>query len=113
MPYIKITSNTQICEDARESIKSELGAAIEIFPGKSERWLMISFAGDTPMYFSGSDEPTCMVEVDVFGKVEGKYYDEMTAAISRIISEGLSISPERIYTKYREFDRWGCGDFNF
>ena len=113
MPYIKITTNKAITKNLEDTLKDELGQAIEIFPGKSERWLMISFHGGVPMAFSGSFEDCCMVEIDIFGSADEQVYDKMTAAVSDIISRCLKISPERIYTKYSEFEHWGNADFNF
>ena len=41
MPYIKTTTNVSVPADKEQIIKQKLGKAIEIIPGKSERWLMI------------------------------------------------------------------------
>ena len=45
-----------------ETIKKELGQAIEIIPGKSERWLMISIEPDSRMYFHGDNSKMAFVK---------------------------------------------------
>lgn len=43
MPYIHIVTNASIPDNTEEMLKTQLGRAIEILPGKNENWLMLNF----------------------------------------------------------------------
>ncbi|MCR5485276.1 MAG: hypothetical protein K6F09_06750, partial [Clostridiales bacterium] len=94
--------------------KSKLGEAIEIFPGKSESWLMLGFEDNCKMYFNGNDNAdSAFIEVKIFGKANKSDCDKMTEKICEIIGDELNISPARIYVKYEECDLWGWNGRNF
>ena len=42
MPCIQIKTNLEIKAPQEQEIKSQLGHAISLIPGKSEQWLMIT-----------------------------------------------------------------------
>ena len=113
MPYIKTTTNVKIDEAKAESIKAKFGKAIEAFPGKSEGWLMLSFESEKTMYFKGSPEPCAIAEVSLYGSVNAAAADKMTALVTDILAEELSINPSRIYVKYDAIDHWGWNGGNF
>ena len=113
MPFIETKTNVQISADSEARIRAALGKAIEIIRGKSERWLMLSFLDSVRMSFSGSCEPTAIIEVKIFGKATDDEYSRLTAKITEIISEELSIPTGRIYVKYEQTDIWGYAGSNF
>ncbi len=113
MPYIKTTANVKIDKAKADSIKAKFGKAIETFPGKSERFLMLAFEPEVPMYFGGSDAPCAMAEVSLFGAVNAEASNSMSAAICTILSEELGIDSARIYVKYSGFSDWGWNGSNF
>ncbi len=112
MPYIDTKLNFKPTEENILSIKSKLGEAIAIFPGKTEQYLMLNFDTDCRMFFAGKDDfKMAMIEVKVFGSIDT--CDEMTGAITKIFAEELGISPDKIYVKYEECYYWGMGGTNF
>ncbi len=114
MPYISTKTNITIPKEKELKIKERLGKAISILPGKSENWLMLSFEGDTSLYFQGkSDKPIAFVEVKLFGKSSAEAYSKLTSEISLILKEELSIDPGQIYVKYEEVSHWGYNGSNF
>jgi len=114
MPYISTKATVTITNEKRESIKAKLGKAIELIPGKSESWLMLSFEDNSSMYFKGSkDKPLAFVEVKIFGKATSEAYGKLTKAITNIIFEELAIQPDCIYVKYEEVSTWGWNGNNF
>jgi len=114
MPCIEAKVNIKITKEKEEAIKSRLGKAIEIIPGKSENWLMISFEDECNLYFKGTNEPgIAFIEVKIFGKASSSAYDNLTAAITDIFHEELGISPLKIYIKYEEASQWGWNGSNF
>jgi phenylpyruvate tautomerase PptA (4-oxalocrotonate tautomerase family) len=114
MPFIQTKVNIKISKKKEEILKSKLGEAIELIPGKTEDWLMLSFEDECNLYFKGTKEPgIAFIEVKLFGKADKDAYEKFTAAITDIINQELKISPERIYVKYEEVSHWGWNGSNF
>ncbi len=114
MPYINTKTTVAVTKEQVETIKKKLGKAIELLPGKSENWLMVSFDDESIMYFKGSDtSPMAFVEVKLFGKATSDAYRKLTKAITEILEEVLHIRPDCIYVKYEEVSTWGWNGNNF
>lgn len=114
MPYIRTTVSNKVLDSARENIKTKLGQAIALIPGKTEAWLMLAFEDNMKMYFKGECENDyAYVEVSLLGTASDAAYDRLTAAISEIINEELGIGRENIYIKYEEAGHWGWNGVNF
>lgn len=114
MPYISTKTTVSISPEKREIIKTKLGKAIELIPGKSENWLMLSFDENSLMYFKGSNNrPIAFVEVKIFGTSTSDAYNNLTKAITDIINEELNIDSDCIYVKYEEVSTWGWNGNNF
>ena len=113
MPYIKTTTNVSVSADKEQIIKQKLGKAIELIPGKSERWLMLSINPDVKRYFHGDDDKMAFVEVSIFGKASPHNYQAMTSEITKILVEELEIESDNIYVKYEESSYWGWNGSNF
>lgn len=113
MPCIQTKVNVKISEQKEKALKCRFGKAIEILPGKSESWLMLTFEDECRLYFKGETEPGAFVEVKIYGKANDDAYNKLTAAITKILNEELNISPDRIYIKYEETSHWGWNGGNF
>ena len=114
MPYIRTTVSTPLSEENKTNLKSKLGEAIALIPGKSESWLMLSFEDNMSMYFKGDNSAEyAYLEVSIFGSTSDAAYDRLTAALSEIINEELGIDRSNIYIKYEEADHWGWNGNNF
>ena len=114
MPYIELKTTVSISPEKSQSLKSAFGKAIECFPGKSESWLMVNISGNQDMYFKGNNKTDCaMVSVDLLGKVSSSASEKMTSVLCGVLSEELSLAPDRIYVKYAGFSDWGWNGGNF
>ena len=113
MPYIDIKTSAKATKDAEAAIVSELGKHISIFPGKSERWLMISLDDECRMAFAGTSEGEAIVEVKLFGTPDRSAAQRFTAAATDTVAKNLGISPDRVYVKYEGCTLWGVGGENF
>ena len=113
MPYIETKTNVKITTDREKKLKEEFGKAIALLPGKSERWLMLSFAGESVMYFQGSPDGCAMLEVKIYGKASASSLDSLTGRLTGIVSDVLGVSPDRVYIKYEECANWGWNGSNF
>ncbi len=114
MPFIHTMSSTAISPEQEKAIKSRMGKAISIIPGKSENWLMLDFEDSCRLYFKGSNElPSAFIEVKLFGKASADAYERLTAELTEIVSSELGIPSDRIYVKYEEVSYWGFNGRNF
>ena len=113
MPYISTVTSVKISEDKKRTLTKELGEAISLIDGKSERWLMLEIKDSCRMYFHGSDAPCAMVQVQVFGKIDAQKCEELTAEVCRIMQDVLDIPVDSTYVKYEEVSLWGWSSQNF
>lgn len=113
MPYIETKTNVTISNEQEIALKRAFGEAIGIIPGKSENWLMLAFSDSQRMWLAGDDAPVAMLEVEIFGSSTDAVYDKLTAELTEIVSEILSISSSRVYVKYEEISQWGWNGSNF
>ncbi len=114
MPFIDSKVTVKISDSQEKELKTRLGKAIALLPGKSERWLMTGFKDDYHLYFAGDNsDPSAFVDVSVFGAPDSAAFSKLTAEITKIFGEVLKIAPDRIYVKYSATRDWGWNGNNF
>ena len=114
MPFISTKTNKSIPADTAKKLKEAYASAIELLPGKTEKWLMLSFEGDVTMAFHGDmDSPMAFLTVSLVGSAPREAYDAMTNRLCEIMGEVLGIASDMVYVKYEEVDHWGWNNANF
>lgn len=114
MPFINVKTSKELTKENVEAIKTELGSAIAIIPGKSESWLMVNIEDSCNLYFKGKDDNnTAYVEVKIFGSASKNNCEQLTSKICGILSEIAQIPSERTYVKYEFSDMWGYDGYMF
>ena len=114
MPFIEVKTSASVSAEKCEAVKSALGKAISVIPGKSEGWLMVNITPDCKIWFRGdASADSAMVTVAVFGTLSDRDSDRMTSEVTRALSNELGIDPDRIYVSYTEHDKWGWNGSNF
>lgn len=114
MPYIKVSTTTTVSEPKMEEVKSALGQAIAVIPGKSERYLMVEISDNHHLWLQGkNDQPLAFVEVNILGKSTRSAYEALTAEICKILQNILAIPGSGVYVKYSEIEHWGFNGSNF
>ena len=112
VPYININTNTAVSKEKEIAVKTRLGQAISLLPGKSESWLMVGFEPETSLYFRGDGQQRiAFVEVSVYGTINPSAADRLTAAITDILREELDI--QQVYINYGEVGIWVFNGSNF
>lgn len=112
MPFIDCKLNVDIDKQQEEEIKSELGKAISVIPGKSENWLMVNIQPNCNIYFRGSNEkPSAMVSVTIYGSASPNAYDALTSQITSVLKNIAGI--EELYVSYSETPNFGYNGSNF
>ena len=114
MPYIGTRVSVALSADKEKEIKEKLGKAIELCPGKTEKWLMTEFADNCRLWFAGDNSaPSAFVEVKVLGGEDKSAFSKMSGAICNILSDTLGISPDHVYITYQGYSSWGWNGSNF
>lgn len=82
MPFIDVKTSCELNNKKIEKIKSDLGKAISLIPGKSENWLMVNITDNCNLYFKGTDnQNTAFVGVSIFGETSKATCEKLTAEI--------------------------------
>ncbi|MBR1552581.1 MAG: hypothetical protein IJ741_03460 [Schwartzia sp.] len=113
MPFLMAKTNVPIGRAKEMEIKTLLGKAIGLVPGKSEQSLLVGFEENRHFYLRGEEQPVVYIEASIFGNEAHLGYDALTAAIARAFHDVLEIPPENIYVKYDDIKGWGVGDAYF
>ncbi len=113
MPFIISHVNCSVTKKQEERIKSALGKAIELVPGKTEAYLMVIFENDSHIWLRGQDIKAAYIEAKIFGNESHYGYNDFTQAITKIYNEILNIAPENIYVMYEDIQTWGVNNLTF
>ena len=114
MPFIDSKVSVKITEEQEKELKTRLGQAISLIPGKSESWLMTGCEDDYHLYFRGDNsEPIAYIEVRLFGGPNKAAFQKMTEEITKIYGDVLGIAPDHMYIKYSATPDWGWNGGNF
>ena len=114
MPFIDSKISVKITDEQEKELKTRLGQARSLIPGKSENWLMTGFEDEYHLYFRGDNsEPIAYIEVRLFGGPNKDAFNKMTAEITKIYGDVLGIAPDHMYIKYSATPDWGWNGSNF
>ena len=95
MPFIRVSANVAVNEGQAQRIKTLLGQAIEVIPGKSEAWLMVEVEGEKALWMAGSDAPAAIAEVSVYGGADAEDYRQLTGRVCDILDSVLDVPADR------------------
>jgi phenylpyruvate tautomerase PptA (4-oxalocrotonate tautomerase family) len=108
MPTIQVKSAAKISDTAKEAIKSELGGAIALIPGKSEQWLMVLFGHCEDLYFQGvKNEHAALVEVGIKGHATREDFAKLASAITSTLTKHTDLESGSIYISFSEYENYG------
>ena len=114
MPFINSKVSVRITEEQEKDLKTRLGQAVSILPGKSENWLMTGFEDEYHLYFRGDNsEPAAFIDVQLFGGPDRAAFEKMTAELTKIFGEVLGIAADHMYIRYSTTSDWGWNGGNF
>ncbi len=108
MPYISVITSRTLDKELKDSIKTELGRAITIIPGKSEEVLMIDFSDGHTIYYGGKEiENTAYIEVKMLKKSSTESLTAFTEEVFRIMDSLMGIDKDNLNVTLHELDMWG------
>ena len=99
MPLLNISTNKEIKNE--QMLISKSSAFISSLLNKSENFVMVKLTDSLNMYFSGTNEPCCFIEIKSIGSIEPS---TITKPMCEFFSRELDISKERIYIFFQNVD---------
>lgn len=113
MPFINTKVSVPLNEQNREAIKTAFGQSISVM-GKGEKFLMVGFEDNVPLYFGGEKQEKCaFVDIKVFGDVDPDQVNQMTALVCQTMEMVLGIPADKTYVTYQSISDWGWNGRNF
>ena len=114
MPYIRVRCNRPLDDKTVAELQKELGKTIELFPGKTESWLMTDCEGDCALSLAGKNGvPLAMIEVELLGSSTPDAYSAVTAKLTEVMERLVGIPAAGVYVKYESIEYWGWNGSNF
>jgi phenylpyruvate tautomerase PptA (4-oxalocrotonate tautomerase family) len=114
MPFIISRVNIPFSDEQETALKTGLGQAISLVPGKSEASLMLGFEGSYHLYLNGDNsQPLAYITVAVFSNHGHRGYEQLSAAISQLFHRVLDIDPRRIFINYEDIAAWSVAGRTF
>ena len=110
MPLLNISTNKEIKNE--QMLLSKSSDFISSLLNKPENYVMVKLNDSLQMYFSGSNEPCCFIEIKSIGSLEPS---KMSKPICEFFSSELEISTERIYIFFQnvESNMWAWNSRTF
>lgn len=105
MPFIDVKAGCPISQEQETQLKTKLGQAIALIPGKSESSLMLRFTENCRMWYAGSQEgPTVMIETAIYGHTTQEAVSAFGRAAVGICREVLGA--KNVYFKMEQTEDW-------
>lgn len=110
MPFIDVKTSNPVTGEQEKTIKTALGEAISLIPGKSESSLMIQFQDNCRLWFRGQNEsPIAFVNVMLYGKSEPSACQKAADEVIGILEKEAGVPKSNIYVKFEEVSNWFWG----
>ena len=114
MPFLITRVSVPISREQEIELKTQLGKAIELVPGKSEAYLLLCFEDNCCLWLRGDDSaPIAYIEANIFGNESHAGYDAFSYEVTRIFRQVLGIAPDHVYINYTDIPDWGVGGMHF
>ena len=99
MPLLNISTNKEIKNE--QSILAKSSDFISSLLNKPDNFVMVKLNHSLNMYFSGTNEPCCFIELKSIGSIEPT---KISKQICEFFSNELIIPTERIYIYFDDVD---------
>ena len=99
MPLLNISTNTKIKNE--QNLLAKSSNLISSLTGKHENFVMVKLTDSLQMYFAGSNDPCCFIEIKSIGSLEPT---KMSKSICEFFSVEMEIPKERIYIFFQDVD---------
>ena len=105
MPFMDIKASCPVNSQQEVQLKSALGRAIALIPGKTESHLMLRVEDNCRMWFAGEQEgPIVMVEVAIYGSASAQAVSDFGREAVALIKKELGAA--HVYLNLRQSTDW-------
>jgi phenylpyruvate tautomerase PptA (4-oxalocrotonate tautomerase family) len=108
MPYLKIQTNVNVTDEAKQEILKRMSVLISKNLGKPEPYVMVCFDVTQTMIFAGVTYPCAYLELKSIGLPESKT-ETLSRVLCQFMNDELRIPSERIYIEFSDArnSMWG------
>jgi phenylpyruvate tautomerase len=108
MPYLKIQTNREVTDSAREEIMKKASLLVSKNLGKPEKYVMVRFDPPQPMMFAGGTGPCAYLELKSIGLPESKT-ESLSRILCQFLHDELKIPSDRVYIEFADArsSMWG------
>jgi phenylpyruvate tautomerase PptA (4-oxalocrotonate tautomerase family) len=108
MPYLKIQTNLPLSEKTEQTIMKSASGLVARELEKPESFVMIALQANTPMLFSGTDDPVAFLELKSVG-LPARKTKTLCQSLCELVEQHLGVSKERVYVKFIDVNHgmWG------
>ena len=105
MPFIDVHCSGPVSPEQEIGLKTALGEAISLIPGKSEGSLMLQVTENCRLWFGGKQEGIiAFVNVMLYGAAPRDAYESFSAAAIPLVQRELGA--KTVYLKFEEVPNW-------
>ncbi len=114
MPYLKIQTNREIADDAKQEFLKKASVLVSKNLGKPEKYVMVRIDSAQPMMFAGSATPCAYLELKSIGLPESKT-EVLSRVLCQLMLDELKIPTERVYVEFADSkdSMWGWNSGTF
>ena len=114
MPYLKIQTNREVTEDAKQEVLKRASLLVSKNLGKPEKYVMVRFDPAQPMMFAGGTTPCAYLELKSIGLPESKT-GMLSKVLCQFVNDELKIPAERVYIEFADAKEpmWGWNGSTF
>lgn len=109
MPTLNISTNVPFDDVVKSDILKDASKAVSKTLGKSEQYVMVLLKGSVPMCYAGTEEPAAYAELVSIGGLGPTVNKSVSAAVSDILEQKLSVPKSRFYIKFYDVKRSDFG----
>ena len=106
MPYISVHTSLALSEPEKDTLKSALGQAILVLPGKEEAGLMIEITDQCCLYYGGKKGKIAYVDVKALGTPAEADQKAFLEAVSKVLVD-TGCDKDKIYITFVGLPHWG------
>jgi len=99
VPLLNISTNNEIKNE--QTLLSKCSQFISSLLNKPENFVMVKLSDSLKIFFAGTNEPCCFIEIKSIGSLEPP---KMSKPICEFFSNELEISIDRIYVFFQDVD---------
>ena len=114
MPFLTVRTNVEVDYERARRVKSGLGEAIALLPGKSEMSLLVEIRDRARLWLRGDANPAIVcLDAAVFGNEDHAGRRAFVAAATRLLCAELGAAPENVFVNFSDIPAWGVAGMTF